>query len=402
MRVLSITANDNSLGGASRVAMDLHQGLLRQGINSCMFVGKKTSSDQNITEIKRPTWRKVFSRLMSNDIDFFETDYLIETAEFQKADVIQVHNINGWFFNLSTLKKMSKIKPVIWTLHDMWPINAHSGYTSSAQLQNGLYRVSDQSLYPETLWNNDYYLSWKKNRIYQDMCIQLVSPSHWLANLTCNTSLGNQRIKVIPNGVDISTFRIQDKVNLKQSLGLKNQPMVLFIGAAATTNKFKGFSDFLWMASQASFKDTQFVCLGASENSTDGIITYIKGTSEKDMVAKYMALADVFVMPSRFENFPLVILEALACGTPVVAYDVGGVAEIIKNLPQCKLVPPRDKRELSLSVREIINETLNMGMETVSASLRDIALLQYSTEKMVSSYIDLYQKIHQGNFCDCS
>lgn len=398
MRVLNISANDNSLGGASRVAMDLHYGLLGQGIDSFMFVGKKTSSDQTITEIKRPIWRKIFSRLMSNDIDFFETDYLIETVEFQKADVIQVHNINGWFFNLSTLKKMSKIKPVIWTLHDMWPINAHSGYTSSTQLQNGLYKVSDQSLYPETLWNNDYYLSWKKNRIYQDMCIQLVSPSHWLASLTINTSLGGQRVKVIPNGVDVKTFQIRDKVNLKQSLGLKNQPIVLFIGAAATTNKFKGFSDFLWMASQSYFKDIQFVCLGASENYSDGIVTYIKGTSKKNVVANYMALADVFVMPSRFENFPLVMLEALACGTPIVAYDVGGVSEIIKDLPVCKLVQANNKQELSLSVRQLIDNLSNMDGEIVSASLRDVALLKYSTEKMVSSYIDLYQEIHQGDF----
>lgn len=399
MRVLSITANDNSLGGASRVAMDLHHGLLDQGINSCMFVGKKTSFDQKITEIKRPTWRKVFSRVMSNDIDFFETDYLIETAEFQGADIIQVHNINGWYFNLSTLKKMSKIKPVVWTLHDMWPINPHSGYTSSMKLQNGLYKVSDKDLYPKTLWSNDYYLSWKKNIIYKNMQVELISPSQWLADLTINTSLGARGIRVIPNGVDTKTFRIQDKVALKKLLGLSNHPIVLFVGAAATTtNKFKGFSDFLWMASQTYFKDVQFVCFGTSENYSDGLITYIQGTSDKNIVAKYMALADVFVMPSRFENFPLVILEALACGTPVVAYDVGGVAEIIKNLPQCRLVPPKDRRELSLSVLEVINERLNMSVETVSASLRDIALLKYSTEKMVSSYIDLYQKIHQGNF----
>jgi glycosyltransferase involved in cell wall biosynthesis len=137
------------------------------------------------------------------------------------------------------------------------------------------------------------------------------------------------------------------------------------------------------------------VCLGAHANFSDKNIIYIKATSDKNIVAKYMAMANIFVMPSRYENFPLVVLESLACGTPVVAYDVGGVSEIIKNLANCRLVEPMNKFALSMAVKEILDQIQNVEMIELSNTLRDMASINYSIEKMVSSYIALYEKIHK-------
>jgi putative colanic acid biosynthesis glycosyltransferase len=264
MKVLTITANDNSLGGASRIAMDLHDGILKAGHQSFVFTGKKETSSDLITEIRRPLWRKVFSKLMSNDIDFFNTDYLINSNEFKTADIVHFHNLSGWYFNLTTLKKMSQLKPVVWTLHDMWSINPHSGHTSSRTLTNKLYNVSDGRLYPEMLWNNDRYLSFKKTQIYQTSKINIVTPCNWLAGLVESTSLGSQLTNTIYNGIDTEIFKIQDRRNLKKNLDLDNSPVILFVGAGGAKNMFKGYEDFFWLSSQVEMRNYQFVCVGAS------------------------------------------------------------------------------------------------------------------------------------------
>ena len=108
MNILTITASDNSMGGASRVAMDIPPGLLKRGHKSFVFSGKSKNTNLNsrIQEIKRPFLTKVLSRALSNDIDFFNTDYLTNSNEFKTADIVHFHNLSGWYFNLTTLKKI--------------------------------------------------------------------------------------------------------------------------------------------------------------------------------------------------------------------------------------------------------------------------------------------------------
>jgi glycosyltransferase involved in cell wall biosynthesis len=396
MKVLTITANDNSLGGASRIAMDLHDGILKAGHQSFVFTGKKETSSDLIKEIRRPLWRKVFSKLMSNDIDFFNTDYLMSLNEFKTADIVHFHNLSGWYFNLTTLKKMSQLKPVVWTLHDMWSINPHSGYTLSRTLTNKLYNVSDDRLYPQMLWNNDRYLSFKKTQIYETSKINVVTPCNWLAGLLESTSLGSHLKKTIYNGVDTEIFKIYDGRNLKKNLGLNNSPVILFVGAGGTKNMFKGYEDFFWLSSQVEMRNYQFVCVGASENSRSDNLTFVKATSDKKAIAKYLACADIFVMPSRFETFPLVILEAMACGTHIIAYDVGGVSEVLKKAQYCYLVEPNNKKALLEATKKLIYLDKSV-IKNNSIKLRQIIEKSYSKKSMVKHYLMLYQSLLKNN-----
>ena len=210
MNILTVTASDNSMGGASRVAMDIHQGLLNRGHNSFVFSGKSQNPNLNshVQEIKRPLLTKLVSRALSNDIDFFQTDYLLDSPEFNAADVVHCHNLHGWYFSLRTLKKMAQKKPVLWTLHDMWSITPHAAHTSSSVIRNGIYQISDKTLYPTTIWDNDRYLTYRKSQYYQDTTVNLVSPSHWLIEKLRHSCLSLKQTFHIPNGIDFKQFQM--------------------------------------------------------------------------------------------------------------------------------------------------------------------------------------------------
>lgn len=394
MNILTITASDSSIGGASRVAMDIHQGLLKRGHDSFVFTGKSQNANgsSRIQEIKRPFLTKVLSRLLANDIDFFQTDYLLDTPEFNAADVVHCHNLHGWYFNLKTLKKMGMKKPVLWTLHDMWSITPHAAHTSSSMIRNGIYQTSDKSLYPTIIWNNDRYLSKRKSELYHDMSINLASPSNWLIQKLRNSCLSSKQTFHIPNGVDFDQFQMGSRDELRKKYGFSENPLILFIGADAENNMYKGFDDFLWLAAVDKNSATQYVCLGSQNSGYRGGVQHLQASSDKSYVAEILSCADILVATSKYENFPLVLLEAMACGVSVLTYDVGGSVEAITGAPNCIGVERGNRTLLARSLRTIIAGT-QIGGSHLRKELRSHAQRKYSLENMLNSYIEIYENL---------
>ena len=392
MRVLTITANDNGIGGASRIAMESHKAYAAAGHDVSMLVGKRTSTDQAVQELRRPLWRKALSYLLANDFDYFDGSQILEAPQFRDADVVHCHNLNGWYFNLPTLIEMGRQKPVVWTLHDMWAITPHSAHTDSRKLQNGLLTLSDPSLYPATLWNNDRWLARRKTQIYRALTAHVVTPCSWLASLVSQTSLASQPLSVIYNGTNLSPFLAANRSGAKERVGLDERPLALFVGAAATSNPFKGFGDFEWLANSKTDCPIQFVCLGVEEDVTRAGMRVMRSTRDRQRIAAVMAAADVLVVPSRHEVLPTVIIEAMACGTPTVAYNVGGISEMFTGDLGGTVVPPQDRLGLREAVIKTALRPLSAQAE-FSTRLRRHAKNSFGVDRMASQYIELFESL---------
>ncbi len=398
MRVLTINASDYTAGGAAGIAVELHKHALSQDGRSRMYVGKKTSCDESIVQIRRPAYTKILSHLLSNDIDFFQTGYLLEEKDIIDADIVHFHNVSGWYFNLGTLIKLSKFKPTIWTLHDMWALTPHCGHTSSDIIKNGLMACSDRRLYPTTLWNNQSYMSWRKSDLYGKGQFYIVTPCNWLREKVNKTCLSSKFFEIVPNGVDTKVFIPRNKEEIKSRLNISYRKVVVFVASDPIGNVYKGFSDFEWLADNWPYPDTEFIAVGSRSDGWQGKVRLICATQDKEKMSSYLTCADVLVLTSRHEVFPLVVLEALSCGVPVVAYDVGGVREAIDNLPGCRVVPPLDRVLLMKYLKECLDEMDFVG-EDVAATLRQTATNKYSTEIMINSYFELYShliKLHKS------
>src|SRR3989338_10616392 len=179
MNVLQINTADTR-GGAAKVAYSLKQELEKKGHTTSMFVARKYSNEESVKILNDSRTlsgriRKKLAYWLANDIDVFSSDHILKTSEFKSADIIHCHNLHSNYFNLRTLKKISALKPVIWTFHDMWPITAHCAHsfddsTSSSQggiKDTGFFACPSLDIYPPIAWHNEKYLEKIKAGIFR-------------------------------------------------------------------------------------------------------------------------------------------------------------------------------------------------------------------------------------------
>lgn len=394
MKILQIGTIDN-VGGAASVSWSIKKGLEKNGHKMPMFVLEKKSNDNDVFMIPRKLHR-YFHYILSNDIDLFNTNWILNTKEFKEADIIHIHNLHGWYFNLKTLKKMSKIKHVVWTLHDMWAITPHCAHSYDCELKDGFYQCPSMSSYPRIFWHNEKYLCWRKKNIYKNSNFHIVVPSLWLKDKVEQSVLKDKEINLIYNGIDENVFKILDQSSARKDLNLPlNKKIILFQSDGGKSNGFKGW-EFTESVIEAFRNDNiLFICLGGEESGIDKIhnnLLYVTRTSNKNILAKYFSSADIFLYPSLADNCPLVILEAMACGTPIVTFETGGIPELVKHLENGYIAKYKDSEDLIKGVNYILNLDGNTLLNMRNKS-RIKVIEKFSIDKMVDEYEELYKKI---------
>lgn len=398
MNILQINTADTK-GGAAKVAYSLKKELEKMGHETSMFVGRKYSNEKNIELLNNVRSfsgkvRKKLAYWLSNDIDLFSSDHILKTPEFKSADIVHCHNLHSNYFNLGTLEKISAIKPVVWTLHDMWPITAHCAHSFDGALkENDFFTCPSLDIYPPISWHNEKYLEKIKSRIYKNSNFHIVTPSKWLADKVGQSILKNKPLSLIYNGIDTNIFKPLLQKQCREELDLpQSKKIILVVAKKGQLNPWKGgnYSQDIIDAHKEN-NNIYFVDLGGDENKEEGNVKIISYINDRKTLVKYYSAADVLLYPSIADNCPLVVLEAMACGLPVISFTTGGILELVEHKRNGYVAEYKNTDDLRVGIEYLLNLPPQEIEKMKQDSINKISA-GFTIEKMAEQYLNLYKK----------
>lgn len=331
----------------------------------------------------------VLSRIFDNT--GFNSDYaterLLQKMEYLMPDIIQLHNLHGYYINVKMLFEWIKHRniPVVWTLHDCWAFTGHCAYFDYANCncwKNGCHDCVQKKSYPASLVFDNSKLNWlRKKELFNYKQLHLVTPSIWLHDLVKESFLKKLPCSVINNGIDTDVFKPS---SINCHIGGKFK----ILGVASEWTPRKGLHDFIQLYRMLNHEQIEMIIVGLTSQQIEALPEGIRGMTRTDNIEQLVSLyqeADMFFNPTYEDNYPTTNLEALACGTPVCTYRTGGSIESV-NEGNGFVV---EKNELG-EVKKIIEERLHsrkMGLHL------DIDRKRISKEYMAEQYIKLYNDI---------
>ena len=410
MKVLLV--NDGDRGGSIIAMMRLHGGLKKSGVQSKILNRVNLSGSPDVIaiphsrtmrwaeyQLQRLTWRAGL-----NDIHCLNTFLIKKLPAYLNADVLDFHTIHGGFFNYLALPSLTRQKPAVLTLHDMWFFTGHCSYSFDCERWKiGCGECPHLDVYPPVRRDRTR-LEWKlKNRVYSKSNVAVVSPSQWLAAQAKQSMLNQYPIHYIPHGVDTSIYQPLNRQHCRAILGIpENRKVLSFVAMRmdqSDEHTFRKGCDLLVRAlnglSARIKAETTLLLLGEGGSPlADSVgmqalnLGYVGSDHLKAIV--YSA-SDLFLFPTRADIFGLVLLESMACGTPMVSFNVGGVPELVRPGITGYLAKPENVEEFRDAIaRLLLDEPLRAYM---GAKCRELALQEYPLELQVQRYIQLYGQL---------
>lgn len=274
---------------------------------------------------------------MKDHFNIINTLSFIKTIKKINPDLIHMHLLHDTYLNLNMFFKFLKKSniPVIWTLHDCWPLTGQCSYFDIVECnkwKTGCHHCPQTNTYPKTFFIDNTSKLWKEKKKWFTGLknMTLVTPSIWLKNLVEESFIKEYPVKVIYNGINLDIFKPTES-DFRQKYHLENKKIIL--GVSYGWSITKGVDVFIKLASMLP-EDYQIVMVGGNDETDkmfpDNIISIHKTYDQKQLVEIYSA-ADLFLNPTRQDNFPTVNIEALSCGLPVLSFKTGGCPEIINE-----------------------------------------------------------------------
>lgn len=320
------------------------------------------------------------------------TEKLIRDIKIFAPDVIHLNNIHGYYLNIEVLFDFlsSANIPVVWTLHDCWAFTGHCSHFTAIQCerwQEGCYQCPQKKSYPASLLFDCSQKNWNKKRelftSVENMTI--ITPSNWLAGLVKKSFLAKYKVDVIPNGIDLNVFK-PIKSDFRDKYGLKDK--IIILGVATAWSDKKGADVFEILADRLDER-YQIVMVGLSKQQLKEKPANILGlpqTNNAYELAKIYTTSDVFVNPTREDNYPTVNLEALSCGTPVITFSTGGSPEMLNKM--CgSVVEYNNVNELEKEIIKVATEK-KLSRELCLEKAKD-----FDKNDKFEEYIKLYENI---------
>jgi len=443
----------DAFGGAEKVARDLHRTYLAEGHDSWLAVGRKRTSDPRvITMPNQPAarawprfWWRIHQRLqpyyqraaywrllcrLSHALaepegvidrwrgieDFnYPGSWRLPEVLPRRPDVIHCHNLHQKYFDLRALPSLSQGLPVLLTLHDAWLLSGHCAHSFDCERwRTGCGECPDLSIHPP-IRRDATALNWRRKQgIYAASRLYVATPCRWLMNRVEQSMLttGVVESRVIPYGVDLEVFRQGDKGAARAVLDIQpDADVLLFAAGGIRKNVWKDYETLRQtigrLAERPSTRRLLFVALGESapaERIGRAEIRFVPFVEDQREVARYYAAADVYVHAARADTFPNAVLEALACGTPVVATAAGGIPEQIVSLREPPaagpnaatgvLVPLGDASAMSSAVSRLLEDSglrRRLGDNAAVDARR-----RFDLKREARDYLDWYASVCSG------
>ncbi len=324
----------------------------------------------------------------------FSTIKLLHRINKYRPDILHFHNLHNNYINLPLLFRYVKKKgiKVVWTLHDCWSFTGQCPYFDMVgcdKWKTGCYSCPKYTEYPKALVDNTKRMWHLKKKWFNGVKdLTIVTPSKWLAELVKQSFLNSYPVQVINNGIDLSVFKPTCD-DIKERYGWSSNKIVL--GVAFDWGKRKGLDVFISLAERLPH-DYKIILVGTDDNVDKVLpqnIVSIHRTQNQNELAEIYSVADVFVNPTKEENYPTVNMEAISCGTPIITFKTGGSPEILDNT--CGVVVDVDDIDtLEEEIVRICSEKPYTKEVCINKSK------QFDKNEKFKEYIELYERINSA------
>jgi glycosyltransferase involved in cell wall biosynthesis len=416
MKILILSTYERT-GGAAVAANRLMHALNKSGHEAKMLVRDKQTDDENVVSVNTSWWkRKInfvrfayerwviflhnrFSRKNLFAVSIANTGTDISKHPLVKeADIIHLHWINQGFLSLNNIRKLIESgKPVVWTMHDMWPITGicHHAWRCEAYVDSC---GSCSFLQSKRRKDLSFHIL-KKKLFLSQSDIQIVAVSSWLKNLARKSVITkNLTISVIPNVINMSVFSPLNKQSMRNKYSFSQEKKIIIMGAAKINDTIKGLDILLHALSffKGKKENLLLVLFGAVKDDTLFLsnmpveYVYMGLLVDISVIAELYVTADVTVVPSHYETFGQTLIESMACGCPVVSFDNSGQTDIVDHKRNGYLAKYKDAEDLANGIGWVLENTEKLNLS--EACIKKVKE-NYTESVVAEKYITLYTKI---------
>jgi glycosyltransferase involved in cell wall biosynthesis len=413
---ITLLSTSDSAGGAAIACIRLAEALLTYGHTVRVLVMEKKTSHTWIHEVA-PARKQVDGLLKDLQYAFnqkFQTKsgllfsgnpwwghQIHRHPAIVEADIINLHWINHGFLGLHDLQKLFALnKPVTWHLHDFWAFTGGCHYP--ANCENFVQACGScpalKNKHPNDLSSDIWQ---QKAAFFAANPPMLVGASAWLTEQAAKSGLARHfRAVHIPNPINTAYYHPTDKAEVRKKLGLALNETYLLFAAMNTADVRKGF-EYLKHALvrlKKEGKKVQLLIAGKCAPDTLAALPFegvLLGSLGPDAMRMAYQAADLFVIPSLEENLPNTILESLACGTPVVGFDTGGIPEMVKPGINGALAATADADSLAAAIDALLDPRDRPSVEACTTSVAAYAPAQVAEQytRIFTSLISAKQQV---------
>jgi len=419
MKVTLINTSDAG-GGAPEACMRLLKALQLKQVDAHLLVQVKKTTTESVEASSigflgrlKATYRFLTERIpfilfnaedrsvrFSFSTGTVGTD-ISEHRLIEQADVLHLHWTNQGFLSINSLKQLVRLnKPVVWTLHDMWAFTGGCHYSGDCNhfIRHCGYCWMLKDPEGKDLSNKGWI---RKMHLFEDVnSIVFVTCSHWLANeARASSLLKGYRIETIPNAIDTGIFLPRPAAPLQQKWQITGGKKIILFGAANIMDRRKGIVYLVEALNHLKndypgTEDMEIVIFGKNKTFDVELLPFKVHelgiiNNQRDMAELY-SLADVFVTPAIEDNLPNTVMEALASGTPVVAFNTGGIPDMVDHLQNGYLAEYKSPADFAAGINFVLN---NNEPGALAENARNKVMQNFTNEIVAAKYMALYQSL---------